>query len=110
MPWTMKVELSERRMLTSRPPGDWRLATGDSSLDLRYSLARGLPHRGAAVTELDPVLAEDFCALFLPRARDSEDRDRFRRVLAQFEAGRDHAAGDDVHAGVGDDRHHHRDL
>src|SRR5262249_46271431 len=26
------------------------------------------------------------------------------------EAGFDHAAGDDVDAGVGDDRHHHRDL
>ena len=30
--------------------------------------------------------------------------------IAELEAGLDHAAGDDVDAGVGDDRHHHRDL
>ena len=30
--------------------------------------------------------------------------------LSELEAGLDHAAGDDVDAGVGDDRHHHRDL
>ena len=41
---------------------------------------------------------------------DAEDRDRLAGVLAQLEAGLDHAAGDDVDPGVGDDRHHHRDL
>ena len=55
-------------------------------------------------------LLEDLEALLLPGARDAEDRDRLARVLAELEAGLDHAAGDDVDAGVGDDRHHHRDL
>src|SRR3712207_5449424 len=59
---------------------------------------------------LDAVLAEDPEALLLPGPRDPEDRDGLRRVLAELEAGLDHAAGDDVDPGVGDDRHHHRDL
>ncbi len=59
---------------------------------------------------LHAVLLEDLEALFLPRAGDAEDRDLLRRVVAELDAGLDHAAGDDVDPGVGDDRHHHRDL
>ena len=72
--------------------------------------ARGLVQRHGAVGVVDAVLLEDLEALLLPRAGDAEDRDLLRRVVAELEAGLDHAAGDDVHAGVGDDRHHHRDL
>src|SRR2546423_632686 len=71
---------------------------------------RGLVHRHAAVAVLDAVLLEDLEALLLPRARDAEDRHLLGRVVAQVEARPDHAAGHDVHAGVGDDAHHHRDL
>ena len=66
--------------------------------------------RDAAVGVLDAVLLEDLEALFLPRARDPEDRDLLGRVVAELDAGLDHAARDDVDAGVGDDRHHHGDL
>ena len=80
------------------------------SLDLCHGAARRLPHRDRAVAVLDPVALEDLEALLLPGAGDAEDRDRLARVLAQLQAGLDHAAGDDVDPGVGDDRHHHRDL
>src|SRR5918995_622402 len=106
----MKVKSSFRRMLIGWPPGDWRLATGDSSLHLRHGFTGRIPHRGGAVAELDPVAVEDLRALLLPGARDPEDGDRLRRILAELEARLDHAAGDDVDPGVGDDRHHHRDL
>ena len=81
-----------------------------AALDLGDRPAGGLPHRHRAVAVLDPVFVEDLEALLLPGARDAEDRDRLAGVLAELEAGLDHAAGDDVDAGVGDDRHHHRDL
>src|SRR6185312_3255013 len=63
-----------------------------------------------AVAVLDPVALEDLEALVLPRPWDAEDRDRLAGVLAELQAGLDDAAGDDVDAGVGDDRHHHGDL
>src|SRR5262249_32661349 len=72
--------------------------------------AGGFPEGDRTVAVLDAVAVEDLEALVLPGARDAEDRDRLTRVLAELEAGLDHAAGDDVDAGVGDDRHHHRDL
>src|SRR5215204_2602997 len=77
------------------------------SLDLGDSASGRLPHRDRAVAVLDPVALEDLEALVLPGAGDAEDRDRLAGVLAELEAGLDHAAGDDVDAGVGDDRHHH---
>ena len=83
---------------------------GRLALDLLDGAARGLVHRDGAVGVLDAVLLEDLEALFLPRAGDAEDRDLLGRVVAQLEAGLDHAAGDDVDPGVGDDRHHHGDL
>src|SRR4051794_1856787 len=66
------------------------------SLDLGDGAARRLPHRDRAVAVLDPVALEDLEALVLPGAGDAEDRDRLAGVLAQLEAGLDHAAGDDV--------------
>ena len=66
--------------------------------------------RDAAVGVLDAVLLEDLEAFFLPGAGDPEDRDLLGRVVPELDAGLDHAAGDDVDAGVGDDRHHHGDL
>src|SRR5262249_60594263 len=80
------------------------------SLNLRHGAPRGLPHRDRAIAVLAPVALEDAEALLLPGARDAEDRDRLAGVLAELEAGLDHAAGDDVDPGVGDDRHHHGDL
>src|SRR5262249_6428407 len=80
------------------------------SLNLRHGAPRGLPHRDRAIAVLAPVALEDAEALLLPGARDAEDRNRLAGVLAELQAGLDHAAGDDVHAGVGDDRHHHGDL
>src|SRR6185295_15457889 len=79
-------------------------------LDLGHGAVGRLPHRDRAVAVLDPVALEDLEALLLPGAGDAEDRDRLAGVLAELEAGLDHAAGDDVDAGVGDDRHHHGDL
>ena len=70
----------------------------------------GLPQRHGAVAVLDPVLVEDLEALLLPGAGDAEDRDRLAGILVELQAGLDHAARDDVHARVGDDRHHHGDL
>ena len=66
--------------------------------------------RHRAVGVVDAVALEDLEALVLPRPGDAEDRDLLGRVVAELEARLDHAAGDDVHAGVGDDRHHHGDL
>ena len=66
--------------------------------------------RDAAVRVVDAVALEDLEALLLPGAGDPEDGDLLGRVVAELDAGLDHAAGDDVDAGVGDDRHHHRDL
>src|SRR6476661_5713986 len=100
MPWTMKVVFSLIRIDMS----------GRLSLDLRNGTARRLVQRDGAVAVLDPVLVEDLEALVLPGARDAEDRDGLAGVLAELEAGLDHAARDDVDAGVRDDRHHHRDL
>src|SRR4051794_6995068 len=80
------------------------------SLDLGDGAAGCLPHRYGAVAVLDAVALEDLEALVLPGARDAEDRDRLSGVLAELEAGLDHASGDDVDPGVGDDRHHHCDL
>ena len=77
-----------------------------------FSTAR----RAASCIETDrsaysmPYLLEDLEALVLPGARDAEDRDLLGRVVAELDARLDHAAGDDVDAGVGDDRHHHGDL
>src|SRR5436190_22797278 len=100
MPWTMKVKSSLRRMLMPSRPSS-RPCRGAPSLHLFYGLAGRLPHRGRAVLELDAVLAEDLRALLLPGARNAEDGDRLGRVLAELEAGLDHAARDDVDAGVG---------
>src|SRR3954451_3754562 len=71
---------------------------------------RGLVHRGGAVGVAHAIALEDLEALLLPSTRDAEDRDLLRRVHAELEAGLDDAAGDDVDARVGHDRHHHRDL
>src|SRR3954463_8403460 len=79
-------------------------------LNLGDGAAGGLPERDRAVAVLDPVVLEDLEALLLPGARDAEDRDRLAGVLAELEAGLDRAAGDEGDPGVGDDRHHHRDL
>src|SRR5205823_2987330 len=79
-------------------------------LDLLYGALGGLVHRDASVVVLDAVLLEDLEALVLPRAGDPEYRDLLGRVVAQLEARLDHAAGHDVDPGIGDDRHHHRDL
>ena len=79
-------------------------------LDLLDRAAGGLVERHAAVGVVDAVALEDLEALLLPGAGDAEDRDLLGRVVAELQAGFDDAAGDDVHAGVGDDRHHHRDL
>ena len=105
MPWTMKVVFSSIRM-DIRPPG---LLQGGLCPPFNRA-ACGLVHRHGAVAVLHAVLLEDLEALLLPGARDAEDGDLLGRVVAQLEAGLDHAAGDDVHAGVGDDRHHHGDL
>src|SRR6187399_1759196 len=121
MPWTMKVVSLESRMLIEKSlrcafavnDGDKEQRSGGScggSLDLGYRPTGRLPHRDRAVAVLDPVALEDLEALVLPGTGDAEDRDRLAGVLAELEAGLDHAAGDDVDAGVGDDRHHHRDL
>src|SRR4051812_32591972 len=64
-------------------------------LDLRHRPPGRFVHRDRAVAVLDSVAVEDLEALLLPGARDAEDRDRLGRVLAQLEAGLDHAAGDD---------------
>src|SRR3954463_2340325 len=94
MPWTMNVVVSSMRMLMS---------------GLHREL-RGLVHRGRAVGVAHAVALEDLEALLLPSTRDAEDRDLLRRVHAELEAGLDDAAGDDVDARVGHDRHHHGDL
>ena len=69
-----------------------------------------LVERNGAVGVGHAVALEDLEALLLPGARDAEDRDLLGRIVAELHARLDDAAGDDVHAGVGDDRHHHRDL
>src|SRR5581483_6948736 len=126
MPWTMKVKSRCRRMLTGAPPLAERRASrprrrqpegrrwhrrpgrprgrgwgggasGGRPLDLLDRPPRCLPHRDRAVAVLDPVALEDLEALLLPGARDAEDRDRLGRVLAELEAGLDHAPRDDVH-------------
>src|SRR3954451_17805238 len=71
-----------------------------ASPDLLHGALGRLVHRHAAVEVLDAVLLEDLEALLLPGARDAEDGDLLGRVVPQLEAGLDHAAGDDVHAGV----------
>ena len=101
IPWTMKVVFSSIRM---------RHGDRSDSLDLLDGAPRRLVQRDAAVGVLDAVLLEDLEALLLPGAGDPEDRDLLGRVVAELDARLDHAAGDDVDAGVGDDRHHHRDL
>src|SRR3954451_625168 len=126
MPWTMKVVFSSIRIdivstsaglpaprseneLGLRPRENGR-ASRALSLDLRHRSSGGLVHRHRPVAVLDPVALQDLRALLFPRTGDAEDRDRLRGVLAELEAGLDHTAGDDVHPGVRDDRHHHRDL
>ncbi len=79
-------------------------------MDLGDRAPGGLPQRHRAVAVLDPVLVEDLEALLLPGAGDAEDRDRLAGVPVELQAGLDHAARDDVHARVRDDRHHHGDL
>src|SRR5919202_1711594 len=69
-----------------------------------------LVQRDRPVRVGDPVGLEDLEALPLPRPGDAEDGDLLGRVVAELDAGLDHAAGDDVDPRVGDDRHHHRDL
>src|SRR4051812_39740341 len=117
MPWTMKVVSLLRRMLIGRSPmarysayGRGKRQSCGLSLDLGDGAAGRFPERDGTVAGLDPVALEDLEALVLPGAGDAEDRDRLAGVLAELEAGLDHAAGDDVDPGVGDDRHHHRDL
>src|SRR6476469_11032700 len=116
MPWTMKVVSLLSRMLIDRLLGTLFRIPKQSRQSCRCSLDRGdgaagrLPHRDRAVAVLDPVALEDLEALVLPGAGDAEDRDRLARVLAELEAGLDHAAGDDVDPVFGDDYHHHGDL
>ena len=100
MPWTMKV-VSGVDQDGHQAAAPWIFSTGAPG---------GLVQRDAAVGVVDAVLLEDLEALLLPGAGDAEDRDLLGRVVAELQAGLDHAAGDDVHARVGDDRHHHRDL
>src|SRR5436190_1049527 len=98
MPWTMKVVSFESRMLIGRllatlfriPKQSRQSCRG--SLDLGDGAARRLPHRDRAVAVLDPVSLEDLEALVLPGTGDAEDRDRLTGVLAELEAGLDHAA------------------
>src|SRR3984957_18007410 len=129
MPWTMKVVSASIRMLISKwglcfwdrprvrasrrgrrrgtscpaakPLGPNLGSCGDS-LDLLDRSARGLVERDGTVGIVDAVLLEDLEALLLPGARDPEDRDLLGGVHVQLQAGLDHAAGDDVHARIGD--------
>src|SRR5437763_5809930 len=101
MPWTMKVVVSSTRI---------DMALDRSALDALDRSPGGLVQRHRPVSVGDAVLLEDLEALLLPGARDAEDGDLLGRVVAQLEAGLDHAPSDDVHPGVGDDAHHHGDL
>src|SRR5262249_50589757 len=80
------------------------------TLDLLHRAASGLVEGDAAVGVVDAVAFEDLEPLLLPGAGDPEDGDLLSRVLAQIQTGLDHAPGDDVHARVRHDRHHHGDL
>src|SRR5881275_2666572 len=104
MPCTMKVVSASISIDTPVPP-----SCGDP-FDLLHGASRGLVERDAAVGVLHAVALEDLEALLLPGARYAEDRDLLGRVVAELDTRLDHPASDDVHAGVGDDRHHHRDL
>jgi len=73
-------------------------------------LGGGLVEGDRSVGVGDAIALEDLEALFLPGSGDAEDGDLLGRVISQLQAGLDHAAGHDVDPGVGDDRHHHRDL
>src|SRR5215207_6356626 len=114
MPWTMNVVEASIRMLKGSPPRGIRPRDLMGMAFVRPALLdrppRGLVQRHAAIRVRHPVALEDLEALLLPRARDPEDRDLLRRVEAELHARLDNAARDDVHARVGDDRHHHRDL
>src|SRR5919108_1098507 len=101
MPWTMNVKSSPRRMLTRASP---------RSLDLLHRATGRLPHRDAPIAVLHPVALEDLEPLLLPGAGDAEYGDRLGGVPAELETRLDYPAGDDVDAGVRDDRHHHGDL
>src|SRR3954470_5808604 len=114
MPWTMNVVSSLTRMLIGLPPRGiqprvLRLTRGLRPRQTNGEL-RGFVHRGGPVGVAHAVALEDLEALLLPGAGDAEDRDLLRRVHVELEAGLDDAARDDVDTGVGDDRHHHRDL
>src|SRR5262249_40121507 len=98
MPWMMTVVSL------------WIRMDIDSRLHLGDGLAGGFVHGDGPVAVLDPVLAQDLESVVLPRAGDAEDGDRVGGLASRLHAALDHAAGDDVDAGVGDDVHHHRDL
>src|SRR5215212_533160 len=110
MPWTMKVVFSSIRIDTRHSSANCPTANCQLASNLLHSPARRLVHRDRPVAVLDAVLLEDPEALVLPGAGDPEDRDLLGRVVAEFDAGLDDSARDDVHTGVRDDRHHHRDL
>src|SRR3989304_3495035 len=82
--------------------------------DLRPRLldraAGGLRHRDRTVAVLHAVVREELEPFLLPGAGDAEDGDLLRRVVAGLDHALDDAAGDDVHAGVGDDVHDDGDL
>src|SRR5207248_4653419 len=123
MPWTMNVVSASMRMLT-RPPSrappcrplalrarlDGRRGRRPAALDALDRTPRGLVQRHRAVGVLDAVALEDLETLLLPGAGNAKDRDLLGRIEAELQAGFDDAARDDVHARVGDDRHHHRDA
>src|SRR5947209_10898930 len=80
-----------------------RRAVARRPLDLLDGPSSGLVQRDAPVCVLDAVALEDLESLLLPGAGDAEDRDLLGGIMAELDARLDHAPGDDVHAGVGDD-------
>ena len=105
----LRSDLGGRLAEVACPTGRRRSPAGAPWI-LHDRPARRLVQRHRAVRVLDAVALEDLEALLLPGAGDAEDRDLLGRVVAELDARLDHAPGDDVHPGVGDDRHHHRDL
>src|SRR5271166_5715920 len=106
----MNVVSASIRMLMARRPscaagpalGGPRARSRRHPLDLLDRAAGGFVERDAAVGVLHAVALEDLEALLLPGAGDAEDRDLLGGVVAELQAGLDHAARDDVHTGVRD--------
>src|SRR5438552_6913364 len=125
MPWTMKVVSASIRMDMGTPvlarvypslytacerPLATTLPTSQRHpLNLLDGPPGGLIQRDRAVGIVHAVLLEDLEALLLPGAGDAEDRDLLGRVVPELQTGFDNPPRHDIHARVGDDRHHHRD-